>query len=129
MTSATENSLPTNLHSKNGGIGAQHSFLVLTDHKNLEYLRDARRLNPCQARWALFFTRFNFTISYRPGPKNVKADALSQLHVPEESREEPETILPGAMIVSHIQWSPISDPTYLPTPPGCPEGKQFVSED
>ncbi|KAK3527107.1 hypothetical protein QTP86_010887, partial [Hemibagrus guttatus] len=57
--------------------GAKHPFLVLTDHKNLEYLRDAKRLNPRQARWALFFTRFNFTIYYRPGSKNVKADALS----------------------------------------------------
>ncbi len=38
--------------------GATHPFLVLTDHKNLEYLRSAKRLNPRQARWALFFTRF-----------------------------------------------------------------------
>uniref|UniRef100_A0A9J8BTX3 ribonuclease H n=1 Tax=Cyprinus carpio carpio TaxID=630221 RepID=A0A9J8BTX3_CYPCA len=53
--------------------GAKHPFLVLTDHKNLEYLRVAKRLNPRQARWALFFTRFHFTISYRPGAKIVKA--------------------------------------------------------
>ncbi|MGL5566364.1 MAG: Ty3/Gypsy family RNase HI domain-containing protein, partial [Plesiomonas sp.] len=43
--------------------GAKHPFLVLTDHKNLKYLHDAKRLNPCQARWALFFTHSNFTIS------------------------------------------------------------------
>ncbi|KAK3531089.1 hypothetical protein QTP70_010364 [Hemibagrus guttatus] len=49
--------------------GAKHPFVVLTDHKNLEYLRAAKRLNPRQARWALFFTRFQFTISYRPGPR------------------------------------------------------------
>ncbi|KAK3510954.1 hypothetical protein QTP70_027807, partial [Hemibagrus guttatus] len=42
--------------------GAKHPFVVLTDHKNLEYLRAAKRLNPRQARWALFFTRFHFTI-------------------------------------------------------------------
>jgi len=30
--------------------GAKHPFLVLTDHKNLQYLRDAKRLNPRQAR-------------------------------------------------------------------------------
>ncbi len=45
--------------------GAAHPFLVLTDHKNLQYLREAKRLNPRQARWALFFTRFQFKISYR----------------------------------------------------------------
>ncbi len=31
--------------------GAQHPFSVLTDHKNLQFLRDAKRLNPHQARW------------------------------------------------------------------------------
>ncbi len=41
--------------------GAQHPFTVLTDHKNLEYLCSAKRLNPRQARWAMFFTRFNFS--------------------------------------------------------------------
>lgn len=57
--------------------GAQFPFTVITDHKNLQYLRGAKRLNPRQARWSLFFTRFNFHISYRPGTKNTKADALS----------------------------------------------------
>ena len=52
--------------------GARHPFTVLTDHKNLEYIREARRLNPRQARWALFFIRFDFTllsaeIQERPG--------------------------------------------------------------
>ncbi|KAK3506565.1 hypothetical protein QTP70_009903 [Hemibagrus guttatus] len=73
--------------------GAKHLFLVLTDHKNLEYLRAAKRLNPRQARWTLFFTRFDFTISYRPGSKNTRADALSRLFAPEENPEAPEPIL------------------------------------
>ncbi|KAK3566461.1 hypothetical protein QTP86_033942 [Hemibagrus guttatus] len=58
--------------------GARHPFQVLTDHRNLEYLRGAKRLNPRQARWALFFTRFQFMVMYRPGSKNGKADALSR---------------------------------------------------
>lgn len=33
--------------------GAKHPFLVLMDHKNLEYLRVAKRLNPRQARWGV----------------------------------------------------------------------------
>ncbi|KAI2652387.1 Transposon Tf2-9 polyprotein [Labeo rohita] len=49
--------------------GARHSFVILTDHRNLEYLRTAKVLNHRQARWSLFFTRFNFTINYRPGPR------------------------------------------------------------
>lgn len=41
--------------------GPIHPFQVITDHRNLEYLRDAKRLNPRQACWVLFFTRFHFT--------------------------------------------------------------------
>uniref|UniRef100_A0A4W5K3E9 ribonuclease H n=1 Tax=Hucho hucho TaxID=62062 RepID=A0A4W5K3E9_9TELE len=33
--------------------GAKHPFLIWTDHRNLEYIRAARRLNPRQARWAM----------------------------------------------------------------------------
>ncbi len=70
--------------------GAQHPFEVITDHKNLQYLREAKRLNPRQARWALFFTRFHFTVTYRPGHKNLKADAISRLHQPDPSVDNPE---------------------------------------
>ncbi|KAI4898249.1 hypothetical protein NFI96_030537 [Prochilodus magdalenae] len=59
--------------------GARHPFMVLTDHKNLEYLRNAKRLNSRQARWSLFFSRFDFRLTYHPGTRNAKADALSRL--------------------------------------------------
>ncbi len=82
--------------------GAHHPFVVYTDHRNLEYLREAKRLNPRQARWALFFVRFHFTISYRPGTKNTKADALSRLQMicqktypPIQSDCQPDTVVPG----------------------------------
>lgn len=39
--------------------GAKYPFTVLTDYKNLEYLRTAKGLNPRQARWSLFFSRFD----------------------------------------------------------------------
>lgn len=35
--------------------GSQQPFVVWTDHKNLEYIRKAKRLNSRQARWTLFF--------------------------------------------------------------------------
>ncbi len=89
--------------------GAQLPFMVLTDHKNLEYLRDAKRLNPRQARWARFFTRFHFSISYRPGSRN-KADALSCLHAPEDDCKDPESILLEDMFLCPIQWSSESIP-------------------
>ena len=30
--------------------GANHPYLIWTDHQNLKYIRAARRLNPLQAR-------------------------------------------------------------------------------
>lgn len=32
--------------------GAKEPFVILTDHRNLEYIRTVRRLNPRQATWA-----------------------------------------------------------------------------
>lgn len=42
---------------------AVHHFVVLTDHKNLDHLKTAKCLNPQQARWAIFFVIFNFTLT------------------------------------------------------------------
>ncbi len=109
--------------------GAKHPFTVLTDHKNLQYLREAKRLNPRQARWGLFFTRFNCKITYHPGPKNIKADALSRLHTPEEVEDPPNSIIPESMFVCPIQWNPDSVPSSnvsMATPPGCPPDAQYV---
>ncbi len=103
--------------------GAQEPFIVLTDDKNLEYLREAKRLNP------LFFTRFHFSISYRPGSRNLKADALSRLHAPEEDNREPEPIFPEDMFLSPIQWAPesiLTPSVSTSEPPGCPPGLQYV---
>ncbi len=80
--------------------GTQHPFQVLTDHKNLEYLQQAKRLNPRQALWSLFFNHFQFLLSYRPGTKNVKPDALSRAYSPESL----EVIIPKARIVAPLRW-------------------------
>lgn len=74
--------------------GAEQPVLVWTDHKNVSYLQSAKRLNPRQSRWSLFFSRFNLSISCRPGTRNTKPDALSHLHSPDDSEKTPATILP-----------------------------------
>ncbi len=76
----------------------------LTDHKNLEYLRSAKRLNPRQARWALFFTRFRFTVTYRPGSKNTKADALSRQTEETTQTSIHDNIIPEKLLVAPVQW-------------------------
>lgn len=50
---------------------------VLTDHKNLEHIRSAKRMNSRQVQWTLFLTRFNVTLSHQPGSNKVKLDASS----------------------------------------------------
>lgn len=67
---------------------AGQPFLGRTDHKNLDCIRSAKRLNSRQARWAMFLHRFRFTLSYWPGNKNVKPDALFRQHQREEEMSE-----------------------------------------
>lgn len=54
--------------------GAKEPFVIWSDHKNLQCLKVAKRLNP---RWILFFNCFNFSLSYWPGSKNINPYALS----------------------------------------------------
>ncbi|XP_073701959.1 matrix-remodeling-associated protein 5 [Garra rufa] len=110
--------------------GAKHPFIVLTDHKNLEYLRSARVLNHRQARWALFFTRFQFEIHYRPGSQNTKADALSRIHEPDHVPQSPESILPASMIIAPVMWDLMTEITEAhaqdPPPAECPANLTYV---
>uniref|UniRef100_A0A8K9WXI5 Gypsy retrotransposon integrase-like protein 1 n=1 Tax=Oncorhynchus mykiss TaxID=8022 RepID=A0A8K9WXI5_ONCMY len=110
--------------------GAKHPFLIWTDHRNLEYIRAAKRLNPRQARWAMFFTRFRFTLSYRPGSQNTKADALSRLYDTEERPVEPTPIISPSCLVAPVVWevdAEIEEASRSePAPPNCPVGTQYV---
>ncbi|KAG8929440.1 hypothetical protein FRC01_004339 [Tulasnella sp. 417] len=75
--------------------GGKFPIRILTDHKSLEYFKKAQTLNHRQHRWLQDLSRFNFTISYRPGSKSGKPDALSRRpdHYPEEGAEEPSLML------------------------------------
>ena len=58
--------------------GTDLPIQVLTDHRNLEYFRESRKLTPRQVRWLERLSQFNFVITYRPGKQNLKADALTR---------------------------------------------------
>ena len=58
--------------------GAHFKFKIWTDHKNLEYFMKAQKLNRRQAQWALYLSRFDFTLKHVPGTKMGKADGLSR---------------------------------------------------
>lgn len=112
--------------------GAVNPFQVITDHKNLEYIKSAKRLNPHQAHWSLFFTCFQFTVTYRPGSKNSKADALSRHHNPSTDNVTPESILPPSVIIAPITWDIMKEiqRAHQQEPPSanCPPNKHFVPQ-
>uniref|UniRef100_A0A8C7WW06 Gypsy retrotransposon integrase-like protein 1 n=1 Tax=Oryzias sinensis TaxID=183150 RepID=A0A8C7WW06_9TELE len=109
--------------------GATHPFIFWTDHKNLAYLRTAKRLNSRQARWCLFFDRFDFIITYRPGSRNTKPDALSRQYSPDDA-SPPAPIIPTTCIVGNLTWDietrvrNAQGEETCNTP--CPDGTLFV---
>ncbi|KAI2643813.1 Transposon Tf2-9 polyprotein [Labeo rohita] len=90
--------------------GGSDPFTVWTDHQNLTVIRQTKQLNPRQARWALFFEHFNFHLSYRPGSKNTKADAISRQHQRDTISSEPAPTPTGRLFVPDhlrkevLQW-------------------------
>lgn len=95
--------------------GAAERFLVWMDHKNLSYLHGAKRLNSRQARWALFLGRFEFTLTYRPGSKNAKPDALSRQFSADLVQQDPEPILPSTCMARR-SYSGDTPPGWRVTP-------------
>jgi len=58
--------------------GVQFKFEIWTDHKNLEYFMKVQKLNRRQARWALYLSRFDFTLKHVLETRMGKADRLSK---------------------------------------------------
>jgi hypothetical protein len=78
----------------------------------------------------MFFTRFVFTLSYRPGSQNLKADALSRLLDTEERPMYPTPILPASCLVAPVVWELDTDIEQAlrtePAPLQCPAGRLYV---
>uniref|UniRef100_A0A803JHM8 Gypsy retrotransposon integrase-like protein 1 n=1 Tax=Xenopus tropicalis TaxID=8364 RepID=A0A803JHM8_XENTR len=112
--------------------GAKHLVTVYTDHKNLLYIESAKRLNPRQARWALFFSRFNFFLTFKPGSKNTKADALSRsFNSVSSDSSECTPIIPRELIIATLEsdLSFLLSPLQSSAPIETPSGKWFVPEE
>ena len=89
-------------HWKHYLKGARHPFEIWTDHKNLEHFQMARDLSQCQARWSLFLSRFDFTLSYKARSTN-HADPLSRhpdLSGGVESNNKSQILLPSRLFNS-----------------------------
>lgn len=80
--------------------------------------------------WALFFTRFNFHISFRPG--SGKADDLLGRFPASEPVEDPPAILLASLIAAPIEWDLHEEITQetrsQSVPQGCPPQRLFVPD-
>ncbi len=105
-------------------------FTVLIDHRNLEYLKFAKRLNHRQERWSLFFTRFNFTVTYRHGLLNTKADALSGQYESSILPPTKKSIISPTLILAPIQWDIVTEISEAqatdPPPAESPPNRTYV---
>ena len=59
--------------------GLPNVFIIITDHANLKWWAVAQDLGRRQACWALYLSRFHFTLEHRPGKANTQADPLSRM--------------------------------------------------
>jgi hypothetical protein len=60
--------------------------VVHTDHKNLTYWKDPRKLTSCQSRWQLQLSEYDLILQHIPGKDLVAPDALSRRvdHIPDD---------------------------------------------
>ena len=77
--------------------GLPEPFEIVTDHRNLEYWRTAQNLSRRQARWSLYLSRFDFSLTHKPGKTNTQADPLSRLpmHQVSDADDNREQIVLG----------------------------------
>ena len=59
-------------------IGLTQPFVVLSDHKNLQYFMTSRRLSERQVRWSQTLSQFDFRLKFRAGKNSQRPDALSR---------------------------------------------------
>ena len=59
-------------------LSAKEPFEIHSDHANLQYFRQAQKLNPRQMRWTSKLAMFKYKMVYVKGSSNVAADALSR---------------------------------------------------
>ena len=85
--------------------GSPHTTTILSDHKNLTYYREARKLTRRQARWSLHLSEFDIKLVHTLGHKMVQSDALSRRpdFVPVDDDDNDDmTMLPDSLFINLI---------------------------
>ncbi|KAK3549129.1 hypothetical protein QTP70_033334, partial [Hemibagrus guttatus] len=125
---ASSSGLRAVLSQHHGGPGKLHPCAHRSPQPRVPSWHQA--LEPAAGQWALFFTRFQFIVTYRPGSKNGKADALSRGF---ETASEPTLVepnLPATAILTPVRWNLVEEVQRShaddPPPAGCLPNRIFV---
>ena len=84
--------------------GSSHTTVILSNHKNLTYYQEARKLNHRQVRWSLYLSEFDIKLVHTPGMKMLLSDALSQQLdlCPENNNNKDVVVLSEDLFINHI---------------------------
>ena len=82
--------------------GTPHPISIITDHKNLSYIKDPQKLSRRQAHWSLFLQDFHIKWVITPGSQMGPADALSCKDDIDTSTDNHSSILPDPVIVNTL---------------------------
>jgi hypothetical protein len=101
-------------------LGAQHKFLIRTNHNNLKYFRSAKQIMPRQARWHKFLQDYDFKLEHILGKSNTIADLLSWredlkrgVKINDSVTILPETLFAKRALIRHVPSQTRHIPTYL----------------
>ena len=56
--------------------GSSHTTVIFSDHKNLTYFQEVRKLNRQQAQWSLYLLEFDVKLVHIMGTKIIQSDTL-----------------------------------------------------
>ena len=99
-----------------------HPITIITNHKNLSYIKDPQKLSRRQARWSLFLQDFDLQRQVTPGTKMAPVDTLSRHnHVDTTQDNQEASICPEPIVIQaldltlarKIRSSTKSDPLIL----------------
>ena len=102
--------------------GTSHPVSIITDHKNLSYIKDPHKLSLHQAHWSLFLQDFNIEWVVTPSSQMGPTDALSHKdNVDTSSDNHSSSIIPDLIVINaldlalsnSISFSTPSDPLVI----------------
>ncbi len=74
-------------------LGSPHEIIIYTDHSNLQYWKEPRKINRQVAREFQELSEYNFILQHIPGTTNTRADTLSRRSNNEEAKEDNNDVI------------------------------------